>query len=255
MLKIKENDTNLVRVGKSILQGLLIGGLIGAPIGIAIAFFGLEDGLQLPLEKILAGLQWGIYGAIVLAFVLAVVYIFSIRQEKVIYETLEDDDESETLYQNLGRKLGYGMVFVGAGVVLAIVNIVLGYRISFGEDSAQMNFPILAFASLILGLLLQMYLISLNNSIRGIKTTLAPTMKELKNNVLQLDEAELEANYKMCFDIVMTLSGAILPLIYALLMLMSIIFQRVELTGIFIAAGIHLYIIAMNFKMTRDYFK
>lgn len=72
---------------------------------------------------------------------------------------------------------------------------------------------------------------------------------------MQMDEAELEANYKISFEIVMNLSGAILPGIYLALFFLSLYLQKVELSGLIVAAVIHLYIMVMQFKMTKAYYK
>lgn len=255
MLKIKATDSALVRFGKQLLQGALLGAVIGLPLGIIVGYFGLEEGLTLPMDKILTFLSWLAYGAIILSLTAVVAYILAIRQEVVAYEGTDDEDLADELYRSLGKKIGFSQVFSGIALVLSLVNVLLTYKIEYDSDSMSVSFSALPFACLILSSLAQMYIISLNNRVRGIKMTLLPTMKELKENVMQLDEAEMQANYKMSFDIVMTLSGLILPSIYVILFFMAFIFQKVELTGILIATGIHLYIMVMNFKMTKDYFK
>ncbi|WP_161978864.1 DUF3169 family protein [Streptococcus sp. S784/96/1] len=255
MLKIKEKDSNGVRVLKQLVQGFLIGALIGGPLGFALGFFSLEDGLKLPVTIIVEMIQYLIYGLIVLLFLVTTVYIFRIRKGIVNYEMSEDDEEQEKLYSLLGRQTSYAQVFVGIALILSFANMLLGYRLLFSNDSAELQFPIYAFVALMVSAGLQMHLLSLSNRVRSRRTTLTPTLKELKNNVLQLDEAELQANYKMSFEIVMTLSGLILPAIYVFLFFMSVIFQKVELTGIFIAVGIHIYIMIMNFKMAKEHYK
>lgn len=255
MLKIKEKDSAVVRLLKALVQGVLIGGLVGLPIGYVLAKYGGPDGLVLPIEAILTYVQGIVYGVMGLMLLIGLVYIFLLRKEMATYEETEDDDLVENLYRHLGKRLGYATVFVGIGLVMGFVNVTLGYRVNLTADSASLSIPFVAIIGIAIFSGLQIYLLSLNHRLRGTKSTLAPTMKELKANVLQLDEAELEANYKMCFDIVMTLSGLILPGIYILLLIMAFIFQKVELTGIFIAAGIHLYIMIMNFKMVKTYYK
>lgn len=255
MLKIKEKDSNGVRLLKQLVQGLLIGALIGGPLGFAIGYFGFEGGLKFPVATIVEIIQYVIYALIVLLFLVTIIYIFRIRKGIVSYEMSDDDEDQEKLYSLLGRQTSYAQVFIGIILVLSFVNMLLGYRLLFSNDSAEIQFPVYAFAGLMISAGLQMYLLSLSNRIRGRKTTLTPTLKELKNNVLQLDEAELQANYKMSFEIVMTLNGVILPAIYVLLLFMSVIFQKVELTGIFITAFIHIYIMVMNFKMAKEHYK
>ncbi|WP_308417633.1 DUF3169 family protein [Streptococcus troglodytae] len=129
------------------------------------------------------------------------------------------------------------------------------FKLTFGKDKAEFFFPILDFVFLMIAAVFQSYILKVYNRIRDIKMPLVPTLKELKHNVMQMDEAELETNYKMSFDIVMNLSGAILPAIYLILFFWSFITQEVELTGILVATSIHLYIMIKSFKMTREYYK
>lgn len=105
----------------------------------------------------------------------------------------------------------------------------------FWDRQAELSFPIFDFVFGMVAGIFQAYLLKVYNRIRDIKMPLVPTLKELKQNIMQMDEAELEVNYKMAFDIVMNLSGAILPAIYLILFFWSFITQKVEVTGILVA--------------------
>ncbi|HEO7600805.1 DUF3169 family protein, partial [Streptococcus agalactiae] len=115
--------------------------------------------------------------------------------------------------------------------------------------------PIYDLSLLFVLLGLHIYFLKVYRNIRGIKMTVAPTLKELKNNVLQLDEAELESNYKMCFDIVMNLSGFIFPTIYFVLFFISFVFQKVEIVAIIITTSIHIYILIKSLKAARHFYR
>lgn len=255
MLKIKTTDSNITRILKSLFQGFLIGAVVGGPLGFIVGFFGLEDGLKLPMIQIIEVLQYLIYAAILVTIILTINYVIVVRRDLGGYQEAEDEDEQEKLYSVLGRKSSYATVFSGMAIVFSMINTILGYRVIFESESARIEFPVFAILTLFISIGLQLYVISLSNRIRGYKATLVPTYKELKNNVYHLDEAELEANKEMSYEIVLTLSQVILPGIYVFLMFLGFIFQKVELTSILIVASIHIYILVMNFKMAKSHYK
>lgn len=68
-----------------------------------------------------------------------------------------------------------------------------------------LTFPIYEALMLVVISVLHAYILKVYTRIRGVKMTLAPTLKELKQNILQQDEAELQANYQMSFEVVIAL--------------------------------------------------
>lgn len=252
---IKKTDGTGKRVFKQLLLGGGIGAVLGFIFGIGAGYFDIpNNNLPFSLDDVASVISWVARIVAILSFLIALYYILVILKEHKHYEQLEDE-ESEELYRFINKKLSYGIVYVGITNALAFVSIVLTYRVTLNSNSAELHFPFFDFFILICGGILNGYSLSVYKRIRNIEMPLVPTMKEVKNNVLQMDEAELEANYKMAFDIVMNLSGQILPAIYVILLFISLVFQKVELTGILITAFIHLYILVKNFKLAKDFYK
>lgn len=252
-MKKEKSKNSLLRLGKQ----LGIGVLIGVPIGFLIGFFGLLDHpLQLPFQTIL-DIASGVLLFMTLVSLLAQLYYF-IKAEKnyKIYKDLADDDERiDELYRVLSLDYSYAVTFTGLMSVLGMVSLMLNLKLDNSSNGLFIFFSIWPFVVLVYTTVMQMLLMKRHNKIKGIKAPLVPTLKEVKDNVLGLDEAELQANYKMSFEIVMNLSSMVLPGIYLFCFALSAIQGEVELTGLLIAGGIHIYIMVMQLKMAKNYYK
>ncbi|MGT2924449.1 DUF3169 family protein [Streptococcus caviae] len=248
---VKKRKGTFKRAGKRLLIGASIGGLGGALIGY---FHDSNQKLPLSQKELTEILLVSLRILFVIAFVLSIFYIVQVLQAYKDYQK-STDDESEELYRTMNKRHSYAVIYAGVSGVSAALSVILAYKLIFADSYAELFFPILDFLAAMASGALQTYVLKVYNRIRNLNMPLVPTLKELKNNVMQMDEAELEANYKISFEIVMNLSGIILPGIYLALFLLSLALQKVELTGLMVAAVIHLYIMGMQFKMTKAYYK
>lgn len=235
------------------VRPLLFGAIAGAIIGAGIGYFG-DHFSSVRLVKLLPTfimLSRSVLLILILSFVGLARYI---KKYNGIYQN-SADDASEELYRSLNRKQSYAVILTGCGIVLALLNTMLGISIEETRSDITLAFPLLDMGLVLLVGFLQMYALKLYNDIRGLTVPLLPSMKELKQNILQMDEAELQAQYKASFDIVMNLSGLILPGIYLILFFVSLLTHQTEIIAFLVTAGIHLYIMVMQVKMTRNYYK
>ncbi|HEL0025077.1 TPA: DUF3169 family protein [Streptococcus equi subsp. zooepidemicus] len=252
-----EKDSTLVRILKSLLLGSGIGLVLGGLVGFGLARFNiLENGFPISEEDIITGIKWAMRPLVIVLMLLSIYDIYQVVKEYARYVKLSDD-ETEELYRYINLKHAYALGFSAMAMVLNIVVFSLGYRVPIANNASYLGltFPIYEALMLVVISVLHAYILKVYTRIRGVKMTLAPTLKELKQNILQQDEAELQANYQMSFEVVMGLSGFILPGIYVILLLLSMIFQRVELTGLIITASIHLYILVKSFKSAHDFYR
>lgn len=241
---------------KRLLKQFGIGALIGGPIGFFSGYFGLfEKRLaidELALTEVLNVI--GNSGQVVI--LLLSLYLIGRLVAKIkVFEAETDDEASEELYRSLNRDSGYTSVAIAVGAVFSMFLICLNYKFTFASDGVTMDFPLWGYLGLVVFGGLQVYYPKLYNRMRGTQVPLLPTLKELKANVLQQDEAELEANYKMAFDIVMNLVGVIIPLLYLLVFVVGLVTQTNQLLAFSILAVIHLYITIMNLKMVRSFYR
>ncbi|EHI68613.1 DUF3169 family protein [Streptococcus ictaluri] len=244
-----------MRLAKQLGLGALIGSIVGILVGIlAVDLDGFQQAFPFDLSQLTSSIIWINRLVLMLSFLATLYYSFQVLK---LYKSHQNkiDDLPDSIYRSLNLKHSYAITFNGISCVLALQEFLLGSKLIFKSSGLEMTIYIYAVFTLLSCALIQMYLLKLYNRIRGLNVTLLPTLKELKENVLQQDEAELTANYKISFDIVMTLSGLILPSIYVILFFLSIVLQEVQLTAILITVGIHLYIIFKQFQMARDFFK
>lgn len=243
-----KRKNSFVRFLKQILIGALLGGVLGFVAGFLSESSLLSNSSAvISAEKVAVGIHVVSRFLVLVLIILSLMVIAYIRKYLPHYQK-DMSDDSEELYRSLNRKYSYGIIFTGVASVLTMLNILL--MLSF--KSTQ---PFLDFAVLILVIMLQAYLLKLYGRIKGVKVPLFPNLKELKSNILQMDEAELEAEHQNAFEIVMNLSGAILPIIYVILFFIVLLTGRVELTAMLVAAFIHLYIMLMQFKITKAYYR
>ncbi|MGT2749768.1 DUF3169 family protein [Streptococcus orisasini] len=248
---IKKRKGTFKRAGIRFLIGALIGGLGGALIGY---FHASNQKLPLSQKELTEIILVSLRILFVLAFVLSIFYIVQVLQAYKAYQK-STDDESEELYRTMNKRHSYAVICSGVSGIFAALSVILAYKLIFADSYAELYLPVLDFLAAIASGILQAYVLKVYNRIRNLNMPLVPTLKELKNNIMQIDEAEMEANYKISFEIVMNLNGIILPGIYLALFLLSLFRQEVELTGLIVAAVIHLYIMGMQFKMTKAYYK
>lgn len=235
---------------------LLASTVVGGVVGFLVAYFRLENidlGISQKMVHAVLSPVTQIFATI--SLLIGVYFFYCANKEYKVYEETENDDSSEDMYRSLNRKYAKTSVFIGIASTFATFGIFSGLFLFFEPNGAILTIPILDYILLFLSQYVQVKLMKFYGKMRGVDIPSIPTLKELKNNILQQDEAELQANYKLSFDIVMNLSGLIIPTIYICLFLLSFLTKRVELTGIAVAAAIHLYIMVMNFKMVKEYYK
>ncbi|MCR8968020.1 DUF3169 family protein [Streptococcus zalophi] len=192
------------------------------------------------------------------SFIIRVIYIFIFfigiflfHKAKKLYKLFEKDDSSDQLYVSVNKSRDYGMVFSTIALIFCLFTMIL-------SASSSSYYPFWLFFDLlfIIGInLLKIKSLQLYATIRSIVFPHYPTVNELTNNILQQDEAELLNEYKLSFVIIMNLSGYILPAIEMILFIYSLITKSLPFSGLIIVTVIHLYIMSMQFKSVRDYYK
>ncbi|MBM7642627.1 DUF3169 family protein [Streptococcus loxodontisalivarius] len=245
----------MFRILKQLGIGALVGGLIGFGGGYLLVEVGHERMLDLVSSAIVLDSFISLVRILYLvAFLTAISYYMRAKKDFQKSEEAMDDQSSDDFYRLANKKSSYATIALGVAAVLTMLALILSYRVMILADGMELSIPLIELAALIIVGLSQIVLIKFYNKVKGINMPLQPTLKELKNNVMQMDEAELEANYKMSFNVLLNLSNLILPGLYILVFFTSILFQRAEVLSILVIASIHLYIMFANIKMTRDFY-
>lgn len=188
-------------------------------------------------------------GAVSLA--VALYYLRKSRECYATYQTVEDDEENEQVYIKMYRYLDYGTIasnILMISVLFCLVMIV----------SPLFENIYLAFVSLLLMVIsfatgsFCMKTISL---IRQYKLSIFSTPKEVLSYINSYDEGEKQAEMENAYLTLFRLNQILLPELYILLLVLSIILQEIQLVALVLLVVIHLYINFAQLRKTKRYFK
>lgn len=232
------------------LISAILGGFIGF-FGILIFKFGLPSYLN--LDNFLFFLR-------IMTFVIfagTVYFGVKANQNYKIYHSISDEDEErvDKLYKKMYRNLEYATISFNVAVSLTLLNLVLGFGVTFLEESAVMYGSILDVVFYVILLISQVFIVKLTQKIRDYKLSAFATVKEVKEFMEAMDEGEKQANYEMSFQIVFTLNQIVLPGLYLFLFVVSMLLQERQIMAFLVVAFLHIYINVMQVRMIRRYFK
>ncbi|MFZ7339174.1 DUF3169 family protein [Streptococcus suis] len=179
------------------------------------------------------------------------------NQNYKLYHSISDEDEEhvDELYKKMYRNLEYATISFNVAVSLTLLNLVLGFGVTFFEDGAIMYGSIFDVVFYVILLISQIFIMKLTQKIRDYKLSAFATVKEMKDFAEAMDEGEKQANYEMSFQIVFTLNQIVLPGLYLFLFVLSMLLQERQITAFLVVAFLHIYINVMQVRMIRRYFK
>ncbi|NQO99000.1 DUF3169 family protein [Streptococcus suis] len=179
------------------------------------------------------------------------------NQSYKLYHSISDEDEErvDELYKTMYRNLEYATISFNVAVSLTLLNLVLGFGVTFLEDGAIMYGSIFDVVFYVILLISQIFIMKLTQKIREYKLSAFAMVKEMKDFAEAMDEGEKQANYEMSFQIVFTLNQIVLPGLYLFLFVLSMLLQEQQITAFLVVAFLHIYINILNVQMIRKYFK
>ena len=239
-----------IRYSAYMLISAILGGLIGF-FGILIFKFGLPSYLN--LDNLLIFLRMITF----VIFAGTVYFGVKANQNYKLYHSISDEDEErvDKLYKKMYRNLEYATISFNVAVSLTLLNLVLGFGVTFLEESAVMYGSILDVVFYVILLISQVFIVKLTQKIRDYKLSAFATVKEVKEFMEAMDEGEKQANYEMSFQIVFTLNQIVLPGLYLFLFVVSMLLQERQIMAFLVVAFLHIYINVMQVRMIRRYFK
>ena len=176
------------------------------------------------------------------------------RKFHSLYQEEMDDDLNETYYVQMYRNLEFGSIVFN----IASVAILLALFISASElivlDVTHITLS-LSFLELVLFLQSQKYLSKTIAIVRQFDLALFSTPKDVLNYINSYDEGERQANLEQSFRILFQLNNYVLPALYFLIALFSLLTGEIQLLAFLLVGAIHVYINVMQLPMVKRYFK
>ena len=206
---------------------------------------------QIQMEQVLPT----IYGiALViggLSFVLAMYYLGKSREIYTLYQRATEEEDSDQTYVRAYRYLDYGSV---SSNVLMIAMMTSGIiLISPIFKNTLLILPTLIL--LCLYIIVANYLLRTIFIVRHYKLSAYYTPKDILTYLNSYDEGEKQAEMESAFLTLFRLDQIILPLLYILLIVLSVILRGIQVVALVLLIIIHLYITIAQLRKTKRYFK
>ena len=235
------------------LMSVVFGGFLGGFVGM---FKARAESYEVILDvKVL--IPWISAICLVLGFIslfLTFNFLKKSRKFHSLYQEEMDDDLNETYYVQMNRNLEFGTI----AFHITSVAILLALFISASEmvvlDRSNLILP-LSFLGLVLIFNAQKYFYKTIAIVRQFDLAFFSTPKDYLDYVNSYDEGERQANLEQSFRILFQLNQYVLPGLYFLIALFSLLTGEIQLLAFLLVGVIHIYIGVMQLPMVKRYFK
>ena len=176
------------------------------------------------------------------------------RKFHSLYQEEMDDDLNETYYVQMYRNLEFGTIaFNSASVAIFLALFISGSEVIVLNVS-HLTLS-LSFLALVMIFSAQKSLYKTIAIVRQFDLEFFSTPKDVLDYVNSYDEGERQANLEQSFRILFQLNQYVLPGLYFLIDLFSLLTGEIQLLAFLLVGAIHIYINVMQLPMVKRYFK
>ena len=176
------------------------------------------------------------------------------RKFHSLYQEEMDDDLNETYYVQMYRNIEFGTIaFNIANVAILLALFIAGSEVIILNGSFLTLS--LSFLLLVLVFNVQKYLFKTISIVRQFDLAFFSTPKDVLDYFDSYDEGERKANLEQSFRILFQLNNYVLPGLYFLIALFSLLTGEIQLLAFLLVGAIHIYINVMQLPMVKRYFK
>ena len=185
---------------------------------------------------------------------LTIYFLKKSRKFHALYQMEIDDDLNETYYVQMYRNLEFGTITFN----ITNVAILLALFISASEVVILNRSNI----TLSLSFLLLVFVFNVQKSlyktiaiVRQFDLAFFSTPKDVLDYINSYDEGERQANLEQGFRVLFQLNQYVLPGLYFLIDIFSLLTGEIQLLAFVLVGAIHVYINVMQLPMVKRYFK
>ena len=235
------------------LMSVVFGGFLGIFVGM---FKARAESYEVILDvKVL--IPWISAICLVLGFIsLLLTFNFLKKSRKFhsLYQEEMDDELNETYYVQMYRNLEFGTIAfnITTVAILLALSISLNEVIVLNGSRITLSLSFLVFAWVF-------------NAQKSLSKTIAivrqfdllpfSTPKDVLYYINSYDEGERQAYLEQSFQILFQLNQYVLPGLYFLIVLFSLLTGEIQLLAFLLVGAIHIYINVMQLPMVKRYFK
>ena len=235
------------------LMSVVLGGFLGMFVGM---FKARAESHEIMLDvKVL--IPWISAICLLIGFIslfLTFNFLKKSRKFHSLYQEEMDDDLNEAYYVQMYRNLEFGTIaFNSASVAILLALFISGSEVIV-LDISHITLS-LSFLGLVLVFNAQNYLFKTIAIVRQIGLVFFSTPKDILEHFDSYDEGERKANLEQSFRILFQLNNYVLPGLYFLIALFSLLTGEIQLLAFLLVGAIHIYINVMQLPMVTRYFK
>lgn len=215
-------------------------------LGIFAGFLGLNP-LGISQEQVIIALE-SLF--LVLGLITTILTFYFIRKSHKAYKSYqreEEDEENEQDYLAMYRFLDYGTVAWNVCQISMLACLLLDLG-GLGKSVA----PILL---MVVGIWSGVYCLKITSKVRNYKLSIMATPKEVLDYLDTYDEGEKQAEMEEAYLILFKVNQLLIPGIYVVLVVLSVVLGQVQLVALLVAVVIHMYMNVAQLRKTKRYFK
>ena len=223
---------------KIIIAGFLLGifaGFLGVnPLGIS------QGQVVIALESLF----------LVLGLITMILTFYFVRKSHKAYQSYqreEEDEENEQDYLAMYRFLDYGTVAWNVCQISMLSCLLI--------DLGALGLSAASLLLIVLGVWAGAYCLKITSKIRNYKLSVTATPKEVLEYLDTYDEGEKQAEMEEAYLILFKVNQILIPGIYVVLVVLSLVLGQVQLVALLVAVVIHMYMNVAQLRKTKRYFK
>lgn len=215
-------------------------------LGIFAGFLGLNP-LGISQEQVVVALSSLFLGLGLITTILTFYFIRKSHQAYKSYQREEEDEENEQDYLAMYRFLDYGTVAWNVCQISMLSCLLL--------DLGGLGPSATLLLLIVVGIWSGVYCLKITSKIRNYKLSIMATPKEVLDYLDTYDEGEKQAEMEEAYLILFKVNQLLIPGIYVVLVVLSVVLGQVQLVALLVAVVIHLYTNVAQLRKTKRYFK
>lgn len=220
--------------------------IAGVLLGVLAGFLGLNP-LGISQEQVISALSSLFLGLGLITTILTFYFIRKSHKAYQNYQREEEDEENEQDYLAMYRFLDYGTVAWNVCQISMTACLLL--------DLGGFALSIATLLLIALGIWSGSYCLKITSKVRNYKLSIMATPKEVLEYLDTYDEGEKQAEMEEAYLILFKVNQLLIPGIYIVLVVLSVVLGQVQLVALLVAVVIHMYTNVAQLRKTKRYFK
>ena len=215
-------------------------------LGIFAGFLGLNP-LGISQEQVIITSYSIFLGLGMITMILTFYFVRKSHKAYQSYQREEEDEENEQDYLAMYRFLDYGTVAWNVCQISMLACLLLDLG-GLGASAASLLL-------IVVGIWSGAYCLKITSKVRNYKLSIMATPKEVLEYLDTYDEGEKQAEMEEAYLILFKVNQILIPGIYVVLVVLSVVLGQVQLVALLVAVVIHLYTNVAQLRKTKRYFK